>query len=108
MKLKAFDKSLLNVKTDKEGNLKAFTISRAYWGTGNDGGSLLKPSHKMCCLGFASLACGVPKTSIFGNSFPSDVSFQKENPTFTSFLNAVSTAEEDLAEVNDATDGKFA
>lgn len=38
MKLKPFNKNLLNVETDENGNLKAFTISRQYWGTGKEGG----------------------------------------------------------------------
>jgi hypothetical protein len=41
-------------------NITELKIDRALWGRG----ALLNPSGTMCCLGHASVACGVPKSEL--------------------------------------------
>lgn len=59
-----------------------FTVDRSKWyqGQGSNESKLLiikhpdkKQNGKMCCLGFASLACGIPKSRIKGKNDPFDV-----------------------------------
>lgn len=47
--------------------VKELVIDRARWGQGK-----LKrfDNGKMCCLGFLSLACGVPEARILNKAFP--------------------------------------
>ncbi len=67
--MKTINKNLLNVVREK-GKVVGFDISRKFWGTGDEGGSLLDASNgKMCCLGFYSLACGAPKRGILDASY---------------------------------------
>jgi hypothetical protein len=46
--------------------ITAFEVDRARWGQG----ALLRKDDKMCCLGFLSVACGVPTTALGSRSFP--------------------------------------
>lgn len=51
--------------------LEKLVIDRARWGKG----CLLDHENKMCCLGFASVACGVPEDQL-GNVRAGDGGFQ--------------------------------
>lgn len=53
--------------------IKSLVISRKKWLRGTGVGRLLDAQGKMCCLGFACLAAGVPKTYIQESGMPSDV-----------------------------------
>lgn len=77
MKNERFNRALLDVQK-KDGKVVAFTISRKFWGNGNNknGGRLLrvtKNGDKMCCLGFYSLACGISKKAIRGKQMPTEL-----------------------------------
>lgn len=63
-----------------DGGMLRVTVDRAYWGTGrilaadhkNGYGSYLfnLRSGRLCCMGFACIAAGLPKERISGVTFP--------------------------------------
>ena len=112
--MKNFNKHVLNVQKDENGKVVAFSISRAYWGTGDEGGVLLdSTTGKMCCLGFYSLACDIPKERIVGLSYPFEIestSYTKSRLFQTNWLKLSKKGIKDsiarfLGEINDAEQG---
>jgi hypothetical protein len=54
--------------------LKKFVVKKSQWLRGEGPSVLLRrTTHKMCCLGFASLACGLKENDIIDVSIPSNV-----------------------------------
>lgn len=112
-KLPKFNRTFLNVQRDEAGKVIAFNIDRRYWGRGTGLGSLLNPAtQEMCCLGFYSLACGLPYADIENCDLPSSVGLKKqmnwlkELPTLPADRNNgwVSDMEDALARINDDKD----
>lgn len=52
---------------------KSFVVDRAKWGRGNETMLLNGTDGKMCCLGFAALACGYSKDDILDRGRPEDL-----------------------------------
>jgi hypothetical protein len=99
--------------------LKELVIDRKRWDRTTDkqlsGERLLNPdNNKMCCLGFLSRACGVPKKLILDITMPENVTFESDNAgepiypknfnkkTFEKFV--VDHVSHQLSEVNDSSD----
>ena len=55
--------------------LKSLVINRRRWGRGTNGGYLLSPANKMCCLGFMARACNVPRRMVDQVSMPDGLEF---------------------------------
>jgi hypothetical protein len=54
--------------------LKKFVVKKSQWLRGEGPSMLLDArTYKMCCLGFASLACGLKENDILGISMPGGV-----------------------------------
>ena len=57
------------------------TIDRKRWLRGTGSGLLLdRSNNKMCCLGFYSIACGLPKKLITNHGCPADIEMIYDMP----------------------------
>lgn len=85
--------------------LKKFVVKKSQWLRG-EGPSVLmhRTTHKMCCLGFASLACGLEENDIFGVSMPGGVCSDLDLAYPSSFFDGPGRESEsiiDIMRIND-------
>lgn len=84
-------------------------ISRAKWIRGEDDSALLTYDKRMCCLGFAAIACGFAPAQIDGVFYPAGLAckYDPETDTQAKYLGALTyqgfdtKVAETLAAVND-------
>ena len=72
-------------------DIKSFTIKRSKWlrmskRTQIYSQMLDGKSGKMCCLGFYSITCGIPRENIKNEPSPRDVVFDYDNIVWNTFL----------------------
>lgn len=106
--MKTTNLDILNPKKDENGNVIEFTISRRFWGRGNDSScELLDHNGKMCCLGHYGRACGLSLKSMLHESYPSGLDrvpkqmrwLSEERPQankWENFENALAGANDDV------------
>ena len=60
----------------RKGQLKSFVIKKSQWCRGGVESYLRRTDGRMCCLGHAGRACGIPAYAMVNMGMPSDLAYE--------------------------------